>query len=126
MNKVNWVVENYVKENGEEPVELFLDSLPAKDEAKVLRTIQLLEEFGTGIPKPHFDSFGDGLFELRTKISTNIHRILYFHYQDGKFILLHGFTKKTQKTPPKEILRARKYMEDYKNRNKKTEGDLKR
>lgn len=40
-------------------------------------------------------------------------RILYFHYQDGKFILLNGFTKKTQKTPPKEKGRAKKYKTDF-------------
>lgn len=113
MNNHKWTVENYVKVNGTEPVEEFLDSLPPKDEAKVLRTIQLLEEFGNELKKPHFDYMGDGMYELRTRVSSNIHRVLYFHYQHGCFILLHGFTKKTQKTPLKELTTARGYMKDY-------------
>lgn len=119
MNNNKWIVENYIKTNGSEPVDEFLDSLPPKDEAKVLRTIQLLEEFGNELKKPHFNFMGDGLFELRTKVSTNIHRVLYFHYQQGRFILLHGFTKKTQKTPTKELVIARRYMKDFLERSKK-------
>lgn len=121
MNKYKWTVENYVKENGVEPVELFLDSLPIKDEAKVLRTIQLLEEFGIELQKPHFNYMGNGLYELRAKVSTNIHRVLYFHYKERRFILLHGFTKKTQKTPKKELTTAGKYMKDYLDQARKGE-----
>lgn len=112
MNR-KWSVEFYQTENGECPVEDFLDTLPTKDEAKVMRTIALLREFGTSLREPHCSYLEEGIFELRTKISSNIHRILYFHYEDGKFILLNGFTKKTQKTPPKEKGRAKKYKTDF-------------
>lgn len=118
MNKNQWTVENYIKKDGTEPVENFLDSLNPKDEAKMLRCIELLEEFGIRLPGPHKESLGDGLLELRAKVSTNITRIIYFHYENGRFILLHGFTKKDQKTPPTEIARAKRYRDDYLNRNK--------
>ena len=118
MNRSKWIVENYKKEDGNEPVEDFLDSLNTKDEVKMLRCIQLLEEFGIKIPKPHFDYLGDGLYELRSKVSTNINRIIYFHYENGRFILLHGFTKKTQTTPVREIARAKAYRDDFLKRNK--------
>lgn len=62
---------------------------------------------------------GNGLYELRTKVASNIHRVLYFHYRHGRFILLHGFTKKTKKTPHKELAKARRYMKDYLERAEK-------
>ncbi|QKY69852.1 type II toxin-antitoxin system RelE/ParE family toxin [Lentibacillus sp. CBA3610] len=65
------------------------------------------------IGKPHVDYLEDDIYELRTKFSTNIFRTLFFHYRDGKLILLHGFTKKQQKTPRKEIIRAKKYRDDF-------------
>ena len=41
-------------------------------------------------------------------------RVLYFYFdQDGSFVLLHHFLKQTQKTPAKEIVRARREMEDH-------------
>lgn len=118
MNKSRWIVENYVKKDGTEPVEEFLDSLNPKDEAKMLRCVELLEEFGIHLPGPHKESLGNGLLELRAKVSTNITRIIYFHYENGRFILLHGFTKKDQKTPTSEIEKAKKYRNDYLKRNK--------
>lgn len=57
-----------------------------------------------------------GLFELRIKFSTDIARIFYFTYVNNKFILLHGFIKKTMITPKNEINKALKYMQDYKRR----------
>lgn len=116
---MNWDVEFYEKENGEVPVDEFLDSLSAKDEAKVMRTIQLLEELGIHIRGPHCDYLGDNIYELRTKISSNIYRVLYFHHENNKFVLTHGFTKKTQKTPPREIRLAKSYRDDYLKRHKK-------
>ena len=39
-----------------------------------------------------------------------------FTYFDNKYVLLHGFIKKTMKTPTREVEQAKKYMEDYKRR----------
>lgn len=59
-----------------------------------------------------------GLYELRIKFANDIARIFYFIYYDNRYVLLHGFIKKTMKTPGSEIEQARKYMEDYKRRAK--------
>jgi len=115
---MEWDVDFYEKENGEVPVGEFLSSLTFKDRAKVLRSIQLLEEFGIELKGPHCDHLGDGIYELRAKVSSNIQRVLYFHYENGRFILTHGFTKKTQKTPPREIDLAKKYRADFLKRKK--------
>lgn len=55
----------------------------------------------------------DGLYELRIKQGSNIYRIFCF-FDSGKIVvLLHGFVKKTQKTPKVEITRALKLKEEY-------------
>lgn len=113
MKKSNWDTVSYIKDNGEDPVREFLDSLNLKEKAKVLRSIQLLEEYGMELKGPHKSYLEDGIYELRTQLSSNIFRITLFHFQDNKIILLHGFRKKTQKTPPQEIRRAKKYRDDY-------------
>ena len=55
----------------------------------------------------------NGIFELRTKQGTNIVRTLYFFFVGNKIIITHGFRKKTQKTPPEEIVRAKNYRKEY-------------
>ena len=55
---------------------------------------------------------------MTLKQSTNITRILYFFVVGDKAILTNGFTKKTNKTPTKEIELAKKYREDYWRRDK--------
>ena len=56
---------------------------------------------------------GDGIFELRAKVGSDISRVLYFFVVGRTVVLTNGFIKKTQKTPPAEIERAKQYREDY-------------
>ena len=113
-------VEFYQKENGEVPVRDFLESLPPKLRAKTFREIELLKDHGPDLREPHTKSIkgkeNKGIYELRVKFSTDISRIFYFSYTGSTFVLLHGFVKKTNKTPPREIERARKNKEDYERR----------
>ena len=51
--------------------------------------------------------------KLRIKFSNDIARIFYFTYYKNKYVLLHGFIKKTSKTPRSETERAKTYMNDY-------------
>lgn len=115
-------VEFYQKENGEVPVSDFLESLPPKLRAKAFREIELLKNHGPNLREPHTKPINGqdnkGIYELRVKFSTDISRVFYFAYNGSTFILLHGFVKKTQKTPTREIEKARKYKEDYERRCK--------
>ena len=86
--------------------------------AKTLRTIDLLERNGSFLRSPYSEHLKDDIFELRTKQSSNITRILYFFVVGDKAVLTNGFTKKTNKTPTKEIELAKKYREDYLRRDK--------
>ena len=47
------------------------------------------------------------LYELRSKVSSNIQRVFYFHVVDNRYVITHVFTKKTDKTPENEKKRAR-------------------
>ena len=53
------------------------------------------------------------IYEIRSKISSNIQRALYFHIRNNQYIITHGFTKKTQKTPTKEIIKAKQIKSEF-------------
>jgi phage-related protein len=107
-----FTVEFYEKGNNI-PVKDFLDSLDNKMKAKLSMEIKLLEEKGTALRMPYSEHLKDGIFELRAKVGTDISRVLYFFYYEGRIILTHGFIKKTQKTPPSEIEKAKRYRKDF-------------
>ena len=106
-------MEFYEKENGEIPVELFLNSLDIKMRSKLLMVLNVLQEKGNQLREPYSKHLEDGIFEVRGKVGTDISRVLYFFYYGGKIILTNGFIKKTQKTPSEEIRRAKNYRKDY-------------
>lgn len=110
----------YINENGKIPVQDFLYSLNPKLRAKAFSDIELLRKLGSELKEPYVKPIkgknNKGLYELRVKFSSDIARIFYFTYYNNKFVLLHGFIKKTMKTPENEIKKARKYMEAYKRR----------
>lgn len=99
--------------DGSMPAQEFLDNLEIKMQAKMVRTIAFLQENGSDLREPYSEYLQDGILELRAKVGTNISRVLYFFFDGKKAILTHGFIKKTQKTPRKEIDRALRYKEEY-------------
>lgn len=103
----------YEKQNGECPVEIFLDSLDIKMRSKLLMILKVLEEKGNYLREPYSKHLEDGIFEIRGKVGSDISRVLYFFWYGGKIILTNGFIKKTQKTPAKEMNRAKDYRQDY-------------
>ena len=108
----------YERENGECPLQEFLDSLEPKMIAKTLRTIDLLEDNGRFLREPYSKLIGEGIFELRSKIGSDTTRILYFFFVGDKVVLTNGFIKKTRKTPSAEIEFAKKYKADFERRNR--------
>ena len=107
----------YYEENDECPVLEFLKTLTAKEQAKILREIDLLEKNGFSLGMPYIKRMEgtDELWELRIKHSSNNFRVFFFHFVDGLFVLLHGIRKKSERTPRRHIdiaiERIRKYME---------------
>ena len=112
-------VEFYDLPNGKEPAKDFLLSLEPKMRAKMLWTIQLLQENGTALRMPYSESLEDGIFELRAKVGSDISRVLYFFFVGDKAILTNGFVKKTQKTPEAEKDKAKKYRAEYLSRKER-------
>jgi len=65
------------------------------------------------IPTKFFKHLEDGIYEIRVETGGNIYRIFTFFDDNKLVILLHGFQKKTQKTPRKEIEQAKKLRNEY-------------
>lgn len=109
----------YEKADGTQPAKEFLLSLDKKMRAKMTRTIVMLSENGTDLREPYSKPLKDGIFELRAKVGSDITRVLYFFYVGGRVVLTNGFVKKTQRTPPSELDLAKKYRDDYMNKEAK-------
>ena len=84
---------------------------------KITEYMRVLRKYGTRAGEPYVKHIGGKIWELRP---TN-DRMFFFAIEDGVFIMLHHFTKKTQKTPPKEIEQAKRNMEDFLKRRPKDE-----
>lgn len=120
MTKLHPVPIVFYKEegSGNEPIREWLYTLDKscrKIIGKDMRTVQL----GWPLGMPLVRSLGDGLWEIRFRLPNNIARII-FKMINGEIILLHGFIKKTQKTPPDDLQLARRRAKKYEAREKKT------
>ena len=114
-------IEFYEDEHGYSDVKLFIKDLREKashsKEARInfnktVAYIDLLEELGTRVGAPVSKHLEGEIWELRPLSN----RILYAYYKDNCFLLLHQFKKKTQKTPRREIEKAKRELEDYRRR----------
>lgn len=93
-----------------EAVESFVRELPAGLLARYLRLTDMMLEFGGNLGMPHTQAMSDGLFELRVKGKEGIARVFYCTLVGQRIVMLHGFIKKSQKTPPKELKLARERL----------------
>jgi phage-related protein len=98
----------------------FLDSLPSKDRAKLEAIIAKTEYNGLEIAKrmKWVKKLRDGICELRSKQGSNIQRALYFQELGERYVITHGFTKKTERTPESEIRHALNLMDELLERTK--------
>ncbi len=106
---------SYTRPNGRNEFEEFYNSLPTKDRNKLRATIDMIEKEGIqpAIQLEWVKKLNSEIYEIRSKISSNIQRALYFHIKNNQYIITHGFTKKTQKTPIKEIIRAKQIKQEF-------------
>ncbi|MDO4575897.1 MAG: type II toxin-antitoxin system RelE/ParE family toxin [Planctomycetia bacterium] len=113
---MSYEIEFYKRANGREPVTEFLDELNRKNRRllqRIYQDIKMLSDEGPDLSMPHTRYMQDGIFELRSRESSNISRIFYFFFFGDKIIMTHGFVKKTQHTPPGELEKAIRYKKDY-------------
>lgn len=106
--------ESYSR-NGRDEFREWLATLPIKDRAKLLRTIEETEENGMLVAQrlKWVKKLDNNLYELRSKVGSNIQRAIYFHVINGRYVITHGFTKKSEKTPVREIEHAKKIREEW-------------
>ncbi len=106
----------YRTEAGGEPVREWVKGLSPEDRKRIGEEIKTVE-FGWPIGMPVCKPFGDGIYEVRTSLAQNrIARVLFYIDKKGRMVLLHGFIKKTQKTPNEDLDLARR------NKNKHQRG----
>ncbi len=107
-----WKVILYRDKDGKYPVQEFLGGLGKVARATVLRDVGLLRQFGLTVGSPMVKPISGvrKLWELRSKTADGAVRIFYVAITGKRFVLLHGFIKKTQKTPPSELAVARKRL----------------
>ena len=111
-------VKFYRDKSGESEIVNYLDDLKVRgatsktdriNRDKILAYIGALEQYGTRIGEPVVKHIDGDIWELRPLKN----RIFFFYWKDNKFVLLHHFTKKTQKTPPREIKQAQANLKDF-------------
>ena len=95
------------------PEELRMKAATNKDariqHKQITLYIQLLQENGTRLNENITKHLEDGIWELR----PGNNRVFYFFFENDTFVLLHHFRKKSQKTPKREIEKAKNERADY-------------
>ena len=95
-------------EAGGEPVREWLKGLPSPEDRKRIGEDIKTVEFGWPVGMPVSRPLGDGVYEVRTNLVQNrIARVLFYIDKKGRMVLLHGFIKKTPKTPDEDLELAR-------------------
>jgi phage-related protein len=101
----------YRTASGIEPVREWLRNLPEDDKRAIGIDLAALQ-VGWPVGMPLCRSLGDGVWEMRSRLPSRRTARLLFCICDGCIGILHGFVKKTQKTPHEEIDLARKRMKE--------------
>ena len=103
------------RSDGTSEFEDYLNLLPDKDAEKLLAVIGVVEEHGLLVATrmKWVKKLEDDLYELRSKQGSNIQRVIYFQKIGTEYLITHGFTKKSQKTPKTEIEHAKAIRKRY-------------
>ncbi len=108
MEKVREVIayKNYFED--------FLKTQQTKVQDKIFKIIEAIETLER-VPANYLKALEgtDGLYEARIQLGSNIWRVFCFFDKGKLVVLLNGFTKKTQKTPTNEIIKALSLMKAY-------------
>lgn len=98
-----WTLEYYVDDSGNIPVRDFLRGLDKKTYARFLWSFEQVRIRNVQAREPLVRHLEGKIWEIREESNTNIYRVLYFFFRGKRIVLLHGFTKKTQKLPREEL-----------------------
>jgi phage-related protein len=109
----SWGVVFYRDVNGRVPVDEWIHTLPAQESGRVLKSIGLLASYGVRLGMPHTRHLRGKVWELRIAAGRKHYRVLYAPLAAHKFILLHAFAKKTDKTPSQDLAMAERRLADH-------------
>lgn len=113
---IKYQILYYISPASQNPVSVFLDSLSPKQQSKIVRVLKNIHEYGLESVTNHTRKLsGTPLWEIRILGSDNI-RVIYAIPIQNIVLLLHGFVKKSQKTPQKEIGKSLERLKEYQNR----------
>lgn len=114
----------YEDKNGKSEIQEYIQQLSKKNDkdnkikySKIIAYVKMLQQNGLNIGEPYIKHLDKEIWELRPLRD----RILFASWCNNKFVLLSIFMKQTQKTPQREIEKAKRLLEDYKKRSDKDE-----
>lgn len=109
----DWTIIFYTSPSGASPVVAFLESLDQPTQTRLAAAIEQLRLRNVTARLPLVRHLEGKLWELRVESRTNIFRIMYVFVTGRQIVLLHGFAKKTQQTPRRELQTALTRLADY-------------
>ncbi|MBL0699351.1 MAG: type II toxin-antitoxin system RelE/ParE family toxin [Desulfosarcina sp.] len=98
----------YKSDSGKEPVRDWLKKLDKEDRKVIGEDIKTVQ-FGWPLGIPLVRKIETGLWEIRIQLGNRVARIL-FTAHEGIMVFLHGFIKKTKKTPANDLKVAKQRM----------------
>jgi phage-related protein len=110
---MNWNVVYYKSNSGKVPVADYIVNQKPMRIKKIRNALRLLREFGIEESQLDARKFKGKKYRGLHELKIDSSRIIYFLYTGRKFVLVHGFIKKSKKTPIRELEVARKRMKDY-------------
>jgi phage-related protein len=108
-----WSIVFYTDERGNEPVREFLRSLDLRAQARFTWSIEQLRLRNVQAREPLVRHIEGRIWELRRESTTNIYRLFYAFLSSRRILFLHGFRKKSQRTPRREIEMASRRLADF-------------
>lgn len=110
-----WRIEFSENARGTSPPRVFMRGLPPRDRSKVIRALELLEEFGLALGDPYVKSLAGhrGLYELRVRSRSDAFRLFFFTAGKERVVIVHGIRKKTEKTPQRDFATAEERRAEY-------------
>ena len=97
--------------SGREPVREWLGEFPL-DERKLIGRDMAKVQYGWPVGLPLCRPLGEGLWEVRSSLPSRREARVLFGFHQETLIALHGFIKKTQKTPPEDLALARHRLKE--------------
>ena len=103
---------DYILSYFNETVQNEFDAWPVGLLARYRALSLRMEVYGPNLGMPHTRALGDGLFEIRAKAEEGIGRAFFCTLVGRRIVILHGFIKKTDKTPKRELTIARNRLKE--------------